>query len=224
MIVSRLNDILIEASRSLDRTQDYRCPSCDEAVVLKAGVKKIAHFAHKVNSDCQHGVGETQWHLAAKSNLAKYLRAEGFEVELEKPLGNRRADLFASHPTKGTKVYEMQRKCIGREIYNRTSDLLRYCDTVTWVLPWDAKPMEGGFRVTATYMINALLSDTKSPRKTNVRFFDHKENVVYRCNRRPWQLYKEETYNDYTGESYGGYFYTSKRWCALDPIQTWELT
>ena len=224
MIVSHLDDVRVEASRSLDRKLDYRCPVCDEEVTLKAGPKKVAHFSHKAKSNCTHGVGETIWHLNAKSNIAKYLRNEGYDVELEKPLGNRRADLFAFHPDKGSLVYEMQRKCIGREIYSRTSDLLRYCDKVAWVLPWDVTLVDGGNRAVATYMLNALFSNNKAPRKSSVRFYDHKANIVYRCAKAPWMLCKEESYNEYTGESYGGYEYTSKRWCELSPIQTWELT
>lgn len=94
----------VVAERGLRRGLDYRCPVCDERVILKAGSQVIAHFAHEVRGDCV-AAEESRRHLAAKKLLADRLTELGLRVTLEAILSrSRRADLLVEddHGTRFT--------------------------------------------------------------------------------------------------------------------------
>ena len=83
--------------RDAVRGGEFVCPKCRRVVVLKAGRKVIAHFAHKPPTDCTWAKGETREHLEAKQFVKDALVARGlsaqFEYEIEALSGDRRADL-----------------------------------------------------------------------------------------------------------------------------------
>lgn len=79
------------------RQAEFFCPACDEPVLVKAGVKTIAHFAHRSNSECSsHDYGEGPYHDQGKHLLFQWLKQQGIDVELEKylPEISQRPDLF----------------------------------------------------------------------------------------------------------------------------------
>lgn len=52
------------SSLDADRSDDYVCPACGSAVLLKKGKVNIAHFAHKNLADCDLFPSEmSEWHL-----------------------------------------------------------------------------------------------------------------------------------------------------------------
>lgn len=63
----------------------YKCPGCDALLTLKAGQKRVKHFAHKAATSCD---GESLIHITAKVLLAK--------VMLENPTSTRRIRLTCS--------------------------------------------------------------------------------------------------------------------------------
>lgn len=110
------------------------CPECRLPMILKAGLIKIAHFAHKPGAECSYGKGETKQHLLGKRMIAEWLRETqpGSKVELELPIGNRRADIAQIFPNGWIVVHEIQLASITVEsLTERTNDYLREgCDTV----------------------------------------------------------------------------------------------
>ena len=63
-----------------DKKADYYCPVCGENVIFKNGIKRVKHFAHKPNTQCEYGYGETNEHLEVKQYLYKYFRERNIEV------------------------------------------------------------------------------------------------------------------------------------------------
>jgi hypothetical protein len=81
------------------RGEVYHCRGCGAPVVLKAGVQRVAHFAHKPDGSCVFGTGMSLAHLEAQRRIAEALRARGVTAELEAYLpslaGDRRIDVLA---------------------------------------------------------------------------------------------------------------------------------
>ncbi|WP_281659337.1 competence protein CoiA family protein [Halobacillus sp. Cin3] len=62
----------------------YYCPSCREPVRIRSGPKVIPHFAHLPDSRCPSiKGGESEEHEAGKWLIYQWLRARGYQVELE---------------------------------------------------------------------------------------------------------------------------------------------
>ncbi|GEM_PF-1653486 len=203
-----VDNLYTEACKGLNKNLDFRCPQCSQPVILKAGPKNIAHFSHKSDLGCNHGVGETPWHRKGKSWMANYCRAKGHVVKFEAPLGNRRTDVLITTQTGKMIAVEFQRKDEGVSLYKRTNDLLDYVNDVVWVLPWKVKLIDHRYRSTATYGINALYSK-KNPVKAEIRFYDDKKDVLFSCSKHDWTSYVEQT------DFGGGYDKKSRRWCKL---------
>lgn len=72
----------VEAVRDL-KVDDYRCPMCESAVVLKRGQKVAAHFAHAPDSSCLASEAESWRHLMAKRVLVEELTSLGWEARAE---------------------------------------------------------------------------------------------------------------------------------------------
>lgn len=78
----------------------YVCPSCLEELILKKGKVKIAHFAHRRDSNCaSYGEGETLEHLQGKMDLYEWIQSAGIPVSLEVflPIINQRADILYTY-------------------------------------------------------------------------------------------------------------------------------
>ena len=108
MLIASLGGERIEASTTLERNPDYVCPECKQTVILKAGEIKIAHFAHKVKSDCLYAINETLAHLTAKRLFCDGLRSRGIRAEVEFTIGDQRADVAAWTPKNQLFVIEVQ--------------------------------------------------------------------------------------------------------------------
>ena len=93
-----------ERVRGLSRRRELRCPACDAPVVFRAGLRKIAHFAHLPGADCPlerdpDTAPESETHLGLKLALWEKLGSlPGVLAELEAPLpeAGRRADLLVT--------------------------------------------------------------------------------------------------------------------------------
>lgn len=82
MLVALLNDERIDADVA-ERRNDYRCPRCKHAVILKRYLRKVDHFAHKPPTTCTYGRGESEAHKKAKIMFRDEWRRRGEEVFLE---------------------------------------------------------------------------------------------------------------------------------------------
>lgn len=132
----RIDITLYKNPRAELPTSNIVCPECSFPMVLKAGVVKMAHFAHKPGSNCSYGRGETPEHMAAKRMVASWLRSEmtGCIVEPEYTICNRRADLAQIFPNGWVVVHEMQLASITtEELQKRTDDYMNAgCDVIQW--------------------------------------------------------------------------------------------
>jgi hypothetical protein len=70
MSVTETQVIAWETSRN---DGPFRCPECGYQVILKAGQKKIHHFAHAPGANCEFGSGETEEHMRIKRELYETL-------------------------------------------------------------------------------------------------------------------------------------------------------
>jgi competence CoiA-like predicted nuclease len=185
VICCKLADQYIEASKDTERHADYRCPECQNSVILKAGQLVVAHFAHKADHGCGYGSGETDWHRIGKTWTAKYLRMRGWQAFIEHKLGNRRTDLYAFNPEGFRACFEFQRKDEGEEIFIRTADLAQYCDEVVWVIPFDADLIEKMWRIRGRFAI-AVLHSENSPEKSAPLYFREWSPNLLKCDVDIW--------------------------------------
>lgn len=125
---------------SAAKKQPYRCPACQQPVVLRQGKVRIWHFAHKPDAMCDYGRGETELHLLAKANEIKQLPYAS-EVTLEKPIMDAsgtvvaRADVFARINTVPV-AFELQHSVIdAAELYRRTETYTRLGIYTAWMIP-----------------------------------------------------------------------------------------
>lgn len=121
--------------------REYFCPECEEAVFVKDGPLKIAHFSHYPSSTCGYGTGESARHVALK--MAVMQAFEAFEdVEFERSVvAGRRADVIV--PSERV-VLECQASTLhSREWLQRTLDYSDAGYSVLWV--WDTARFEIGY-------------------------------------------------------------------------------
>jgi len=76
----------------------FFCPLCGEKLVFKHGPIKIAHFAHKPNTSCYFGRGESIEHMKAKHYLYTWLESQGIKAKIEEPIGNGIVDILFYPP------------------------------------------------------------------------------------------------------------------------------
>jgi hypothetical protein len=81
-IAQTITGARVEAARDL-AADDYRCPMCEAAVVLKRGQQVAAHFAHAPDSNCPASEAESWRHLMAKQVLVEELTTLGWEARAE---------------------------------------------------------------------------------------------------------------------------------------------
>lgn len=112
---------------------EYFCPECEDAVFIKDGPLKIAHFSHYASSTCGYGTGEGARHVALKmAAMQAFERFEGVEFE-RVVIPGRRADIVVPETRV---VIECQASALDyREWISRTADYSEAGYSVLWV--WD---------------------------------------------------------------------------------------
>jgi competence protein CoiA len=133
----------IDITRHVDPRSDLRaeevvCPECAWPMIVRHGMLKVAHFAHRPGANCAYGAGETIYHLMGKQFVAEWLRENsGLEVpvEFEWKIANRRADVAQIFPTGWTVAYEIQLASITpADLQARSDDYLAAGCDVIWLL------------------------------------------------------------------------------------------
>ncbi|MGN1401524.1 MAG: competence protein CoiA [Bacillus sp. (in: firmicutes)] len=121
------------------RRQAYYCPGCGAKLRLKAGAKKVPHFAHFPNVECNfHSEWETAEHLEGKRKLFNWLAEQGLQVELEKYFYTirQRVDLYTEV---GSEKYAFEYQCSvipSEDIQKRTIGYLEEGITPIWILSY----------------------------------------------------------------------------------------
>ena len=73
-----------DSLRNIRKKESFYCPECKEEVILKIGMKKMPHFAHKKGTACLEGYErESEYHLTGKLKLYEWLQNQGLAPVLE---------------------------------------------------------------------------------------------------------------------------------------------
>ncbi|WP_430787665.1 competence protein CoiA [Virgibacillus flavescens] len=119
------------------RHHEYFCPVCNESVIVKAGERTIAHFAHLSVKNCiSSDYGEGSYHARGKLELYNWLKQQTFKTELEKyiPEINQRPDLLVTIRNKKIAI-EYQCARIPLEVVRQRNEGYRTAGiTPIWIL------------------------------------------------------------------------------------------
>ena len=187
----------------------FTCPACGREVILHKGAVRAHHFAHKANSNCVHGAGETDLHRRAKTQIYQALSSiHALHCELEAPLTGVRADvLVRSVSTKRTYAIEVQISQLSMpEIIERTRRYAKLGVYVLWVFEWDQE------------LLTKRCAPSLKERWAHALYFGwvyywrtNDEVTPVKFGRH--MLYRPESnwYEEGEEQSAGGYEYTSRR-------------
>ncbi|GGM24846.1 competence protein [Paraliobacillus quinghaiensis] len=119
------------------RNNKFFCPICREQVIIKAGMKMVAHFAHQKQSNCSIATnGEGQYHERGKLDLYHWLKRQGISTQIEKylPMIAQRPDILV---TIGKKQIAIEYQCANLslpELIKRTNGYRTENITPIWIL------------------------------------------------------------------------------------------
>lgn len=129
---------LVRATHQTKAHGPFLCPDCGAEVSLNRGTITVPHFSHRGIRVCRNSAGETSAHRKTKLAIYEALLAhpEVSGVELERPFGTVRADVFAL--IRGLPVaIEVQISTLSPEaIAYRTAEYARKGIYVLWLLEW----------------------------------------------------------------------------------------
>lgn len=204
--IQRNNKVKINAFEAERVNAPFNCPACNCEVILKKGLKKVHHFAHKPPVTCDYGKGETEIHRRGKKAIFDLLKERGgySELEIEKFLASVIPDVFVRY--KGLSVaVELQKSNIGLEhIIYKTEYYTNQNIHVLWLVPYNKKLQEERYSPKIwEKWLHTLYSD-------KVYYFLETGEIIP-VHFDEYKLYKEEGYNQ-DREAVGGYSYPSKRY------------
>ncbi|WEG73696.1 competence protein CoiA [Vagococcus intermedius] len=123
---------MVEGKKNLPG--NYRCPCCKKAVILKNGLTRRAHFAHKSIKECAtFSEGETAEHLLGKKLLADWCdkNQKPYELEAYLPRLKQRPDMLLSQKI----VIEFQCSSLPlARLVKRTNNYLKNDYHVIWLV------------------------------------------------------------------------------------------
>lgn len=124
------------ASKVLKADGPFICPECATEMILRKGMLKTHHFAHKPPMDCVYGVGESEEHRRCKIEIYESLVGkDGLTCELEKKVGNVRPDIYVESKKSG-KAYAIEVQLSNlplARIIERTREYYRLGIYVLWL-------------------------------------------------------------------------------------------
>jgi competence protein CoiA len=116
----------------------FACPSCGGEVILRGGRRRLDHFAHAAEKICRYDLGESENHRRCKAEIWVCLAdaPNVADVQLERPLGEVRADVSAR--INGVPVaIEVQISNLSiADIIRRTKEYERKGIYVLWLAQW----------------------------------------------------------------------------------------
>ncbi|WP_163529816.1 competence protein CoiA [Halobacillus ihumii] len=107
------------------RQVTYYCPTCKEPLQIRSGLHHIPHFAHFSTSQCKRkSQGESDEHESGKWLLFKWLKDQGYKVEMEYFIKeiNQRPDLFFISRDKRRIAIELQCSTISPDIIEKRTN------------------------------------------------------------------------------------------------------
>lgn len=137
MLITLPEKITKEALKVVKENQEFYCPCCESELIIKAGDKKIPHFAHKKNPLCTaSSEAESAYHLTGKRQLFNWLQKNQIPSQLEAYLPDikQRADILVTSE-KGVYAVEFQCSVISvKDFVKRTALYLEIGVIPIWIL------------------------------------------------------------------------------------------
>jgi len=118
----------------------FHCPECQGEAIIKKGLVKEHHFAHKPPVNCAYGASESQLHLRAKREIYNALvnNPKCFKCEIERRLEGVRPDI-SLYIGKTPVAIEVQ--CDTLDLYDIIRRTKRYNELgiyLLWLVPHSA--------------------------------------------------------------------------------------
>ena len=125
----------VEARIITKESGPFYCPSCEEGLILRKGMVKVHHFAHRPDAACWFGLGESESHRVCKTAIYEALReADGVsDCELEKNFGFCIPDVFACIDTVPVAIEVQISTLTIAEIMRRTQQYYQAGIFVLWL-------------------------------------------------------------------------------------------
>lgn len=132
----------VDAKYTIKGERPFLCPKCKHEVFLKKGIIREHHFAHRPDSNCDFGGGETESHRKCKRTIFESIKSKedtkNFELE--------RVNLKTVYPDISGRIrdipiaIEVQRSTIDLKIIiHRTQEYTKKGIYILWVLIWNEK-------------------------------------------------------------------------------------
>jgi len=198
----------------------FKCPECEDPVLLKKGKIRVAHFAHIPPVTCSYGMGESELHRTAKISIYEALRKNSrvTKLQLERSLGQVRPDISFCLDDKRYVAIEVQAsKLPPAEIVRRTRLYKSKNISVLWMPPFKVHMKnEGVYRPSQwELLIHAMYFG-----RTYYWMWEDKAVPVRYIKRREW-VPGREWYDSYGDEQSAGdhwKYYKADRILKILPV------
>ena len=123
--------------RKISRSGDIVCPGCKQPVVVKAGMIRIRHFAHREKSNCHYHSGSSAL-LSARAILYEYLCGKfgnivTIEKEFEKDENLRPIDCFVESADTKIAYWIFDKNVRPEKRYKIRSAIQRKTPNIVWI-------------------------------------------------------------------------------------------
>jgi competence CoiA-like predicted nuclease len=134
--------ITVTARDAEKANKPFYCPNCESEVTLRRGYVRLEHFAHMAASSCEYAK-ETELHIQMKlqifKNLSDTIGSQVKSIQLEKPLGIIRPDIYIEGKKKNIGIEVQASALTPEQIISRTKFYFSKGIYVLWVVPYDEK-------------------------------------------------------------------------------------
>ncbi|KEY57131.1 competence protein CoiA [Serratia sp. DD3] len=129
----------------------FFCIGCQKELVLKKGMIKVHHFAHKPPSSCTRGQGETEKHRECKESIYNMLltMSNVRDVDIEHDLGGAVADVYAVINNIPVAIEVQHSSLTVNEITRRTEQYNKLEVCVLWLSLFDERLLKDRFSPSA---------------------------------------------------------------------------
>ncbi|WP_042148976.1 competence protein CoiA [Paucisalibacillus sp. EB02] len=168
-----------EEIETLRENQQFFCPTCHNKVIIRAGSKTIAHFAHLSITNCQANEGgEGAYHEKGKLLLFRWLKEQGLTVSLEEyiPSIKQRPDIFIRIKAKKIAVEYQCARISAVDIKSRTKGYLSEGIQPIWILGGNLFQRTGRNQVKTDHFILQFLHQYRHDILPVLYFFDSQTN------------------------------------------------
>jgi competence protein CoiA len=211
----------IEARVSEKTDGPFQCPKCHREAIIRKGLVKIHHFAHKPPVLCSYGAGESELHRRCKQAIYDGLKAEsGFdECELEKGFGRVVPDVYCRNRNVRIGIEVQISNLTMTEMIARTAEYNRLGIYILWL------PLFTPALHLKQYAPKQWENWLHAVYFGRVYYWQERTSLVP-IHFDEYQLYVEERswYDSYGNEqSAGGYYRTSRRYRTPNHGSTVDL-